>query len=365
MRWKVKNCRMSPQSPAVVAAPSGSILVVSASPASGTRIRGMLAEAGYHARSVRTAGETLAEIQRDQPELVVLALSADDTLALLGRLADHPQRQALGVLAMARGIEPESLLAAGADDVLTSPIAPKTMRLRIATLLRLKAGQHRFTEQLRSRQARELHILQRTARRLAACRTLEAVAVTVVTIVRQELGFTRAHLILWDERTQIARRRAGTNLAGEVFGTTEPAIYLGADSPLREVPGYRQIFQEGLELYKIDDMASALPATLRTWSAVPIRESLFVALRGAERLLGLIIVESLEGGQALPEESEPLLILAGQAAQALERAQSPTSCARAPRKRRRWRRSARSWPGPGAGAALHADPGADRPRPPL
>ena len=100
---------------------------------------------GHEVTAVDTGAEGLANVLRDQPDLVLLDVQLPDAtgLELCRRLrADPAAKDTVIVMVSASAAESEvdAGLSAGADDYVTKPFAPSNLVARIEALLAGRAG---------------------------------------------------------------------------------------------------------------------------------------------------------------------------------------------------------------------------------
>jgi putative two-component system response regulator len=119
------------------------ILVVDDDPAIVDLLRRMLTREGYDVISAADGLEALQQVAAHNPDLVLLDVTMPrmDGFAVCRRLKDNEQT-ALIPVTMLTGLDDQDHrrrgIEAGADDFLTKPVDPITLRARIRTQLRLK-----------------------------------------------------------------------------------------------------------------------------------------------------------------------------------------------------------------------------------
>ncbi len=299
-----------------------SIVVVESEPAALARMAEALREAGYDVREAADADEALILLDSSIPDLLVVHIAGQGGPALLGMLRAHPIRAAMAILGMAGQTEAAGLLEAGADDVLALPLNLETLKIKAVALCRLKQGE-RAARELAGRHARDQQLLQRAERRLAACGTIDDVLTVTAELVRANLGYDRVSIAHYDAPSSMLRYAIGTDEQGRIYSPIDPpvSVSLREGSALRDLPVYQAIFVQGQETYYIPETAGRIPAYFRPFLNGPVRESLLVALRAGERVVGLITVDNLPSGRRFgPEDSGLLVTLARQAGLAVERA---------------------------------------------
>jgi signal transduction histidine kinase/CheY-like chemotaxis protein len=301
------------------------ILVAHADPITRTLITRTLGEDGYTASEAGSGREALTRMEATLPDLLILDPSAAEPgdLNLLALLRDHPIRATMATLALDRGAGGLSpLLDAGADDVLAIPLNPQALRLKVQTLLRLKLAE-RTARELLTRRARDQQALQRANQRLAAGQSLAETLTIAAEVVRANLGYDRVSIALYDTQTQTLRNYVATDAQGRISASPEVplTVSLAPGSPLRDIPAYQALFEQGQPLFYLPDSGGRAPAYFRPYLDGPVRETLLVALRLQDRPVGLITVDNLLSGRPFGAEDATLLVtLAGQVALAIERA---------------------------------------------
>ncbi|HWE61747.1 MAG TPA: histidine kinase dimerization/phospho-acceptor domain-containing protein, partial [Chloroflexota bacterium] len=142
----------------------------------------------------------------------------------------------------------------------------------------------------------------------------------------------RASVALYDPATAALRNYVTTDRHGHLRATNDLSpISLAPGSPLRDLPAYQALFEQGQDLFYLPDSAGRAPAYFRPYLDGPVRETLLVALRTPQAPVGLLTVDNLLSGRRFgPEDGGLLVTLAGQAALAIERARlAETLAARA------------------------------------
>ncbi len=298
------------------------VLVVEDEAAPRTRIAVALREAGHEVREAGDAEEALVLLDSVIPDLLILHIAGPRRRVLLDALRTHPIRAAMAILGLGGQHEAADLLEAGADDFLPLPLNLDVLRIKTVALSRLKQAE-RAARELTSRRARDQHILQRAERRLAGCATVDEALTVAAELVRANLGYDRVSIAHFDPSSAMLRYLIGTDEQGRVYGPSDPPVTvdLRPGSALSDLPAYQAMFGQGLETYYIPDTAGRAPAYFRPLLDGPVRESLLVAMRAGEQVLGLITVDNLPSGRPFgPEDSGLLVTLARHAAVAVERA---------------------------------------------
>ncbi|MGH2343756.1 MAG: ATP-binding protein, partial [Chloroflexota bacterium] len=198
----------------------------------------------------------------------------------------------------------------------------QALRIKVRSLLRLKLAERAIRE-LAGRHARDQQALQRAGQRLAGCGALAEVLTVAAEVIRANLGYDRVSIALYDEEILNLRHVIGTDDQGRVFSpqAVPISVSLRPGSALRDLPAYQALFEQGQETYYIPDTAGRAPAYFRPYLDGPVRESLLVALRAGQRVVGWVTVDNLLSGRPFGPDNEGLLItLARQIALAIERA---------------------------------------------
>ncbi len=297
-------------------------MVVESEPATLARIAAALREVGHDVREAADVDAALVLLDAVIPDLLVVHLPGQAGSALLGMLRSHPIRAAMAILGMAGQTEVADLLEAGADDVLALPLNLDTLKIKAVALCRLKQGE-RAARELAGRHARDQQLLRRAERRLAAAGAVDDVLTVTAELARANLGYDRVSIAHYDAPSSTLRYVLGTDEQGRVYSPIDPpvSVNLGEGSALRDLPVYQAIFVQGQETYYIPDTAGRVPAYFRPFLNGPVGESLLVAMRAGDRVVGLITVDNVPSGRKFgPEDSGLLVTLARQAGLAVERA---------------------------------------------
>ena len=137
----------------VAGLPDALIMIVDGEPHDGERIQAFLAEAGYR-RFVQAddAGKAIALMRSELPGVLLLDLELANAggMQLLASLRDDPELRHVPVVVLSGSADPQvkrMALAAGAMDVLSKPVDPAELGLRLRNLLAASAyrdylGQH-------------------------------------------------------------------------------------------------------------------------------------------------------------------------------------------------------------------------------
>lgn len=135
------------------------------------RVRSILTPAGYDVLPARGTAAALQTVAQNGADLVLLdvARHGEDGIAAFRQIRQGMGRSALPILMLTSATDREAqrrALAAGADDLLTKPLDPEELRVRVHTLLELKAHREqdaRVEEQLQDPRTRWLQ-MERLAR---------------------------------------------------------------------------------------------------------------------------------------------------------------------------------------------------------
>ena len=161
--------------------------------------------------------------------------------------------------------------------------------------------------------------LQQTTTQLARCRTSAELLDLTYEAIHTGLGFDRVGVLLLDTAGGALVPRIGTDARGGKFYPQ------GRSEPLGEGASYSRLLSDprmGLEgpgyVYRADATAETAPAERPHLDGEP-RGNLLVALRTAERALGVISVDNLATGRPIgPGDAPPLVAFASVMATALE-----------------------------------------------
>ena len=299
-----------------------SILLASGDSSASARVAAILRESGHAVREALDVPEALAALDLAVPDLLILDLPGVQGHTLLEALRSHPIRSTMAILALDGQQAAAGLLEAGVDDVLPLPLNQEMLRIKVRALIRLKHAE-RAARELVGRRARDQHALQRAGERLAACPTLFEVLTVAAELVRGNLGYDRVSIAHFDSAARTLRYVVGTDDQGRVYGPIDPplTVSLGEGSPLRDLPAYHALFLQGQETYYVPDTAGRAPAYFRPALDGPVRESLLVAMRVGDQVVGLITVDNLPSGRPFaPDDSGLLATLARQVGVAVLRA---------------------------------------------
>ncbi|XXF76572.1 response regulator [Myxococcaceae bacterium GXIMD 01537] len=108
------------------------------------RVRSILAPAGYDVLPAAGTAEALEAVAQDAADLVLLDVSrhGDEGIAACRQIRQELGRPSLPILMLTPATDREArrrALAAGVDDLLTKPLDPDELKVRVHTLLELKA----------------------------------------------------------------------------------------------------------------------------------------------------------------------------------------------------------------------------------
>jgi signal transduction histidine kinase len=141
------------------------------------RVRSILAPAGYDVLPASTTAAALEALAQDAADLVLLDMSwhGDAGLAACRQIRQGLGRPSLPILMLAQGTDREAqsrALAAGVDELLLKPLDADELKVRVHTLLELKAHREQDARQEASMQDPRARWLQ--MERLARVGTLAA-----------------------------------------------------------------------------------------------------------------------------------------------------------------------------------------------
>jgi PAS domain S-box-containing protein len=179
---------------------SGNILVVDDSLTSRTLSRLYLEEAGYTVREAESAGQALAMIAEQPPDVVLLDVILPDLdgFEITRRLRDDPLLSSIPIVLVTALGDVESKvrgLEAGANDFLSKPPDEAELNARVRTLLRLKRNQ----EELLAEKAK-IELLYRVSRELSAELEIEALLSRILELTVESSAACGGHIVLFDEQ---------------------------------------------------------------------------------------------------------------------------------------------------------------------
>lgn len=116
------------------------ILIVDDEPNILLSLKFLMTKAGYSVRTAKDGEEALAEVAREQPDLMLLDVMMPkiDGFTVCSRVRAEPSYSAIRIVmltARGRDVEREKGLALGADDYITKPFSTKDALERVAGLL--------------------------------------------------------------------------------------------------------------------------------------------------------------------------------------------------------------------------------------
>ena len=116
------------------------VLIVDDEPNILLSLKFLMTKAGYLVRTAKDGEEALAEVGRDQPDLMLLDVMMPkiDGFTVCQRVKSTPEWQHVRVImltARGRDVEREKGLALGADDYITKPFSTKDALDRVAAIL--------------------------------------------------------------------------------------------------------------------------------------------------------------------------------------------------------------------------------------
>ncbi|MBN1888250.1 MAG: GAF domain-containing protein [Thermoflexales bacterium] len=179
---------------------SGHILVVDDSMTSRTLSRLYLEEAGYTVLEAESAGQALAMIAEQPPDVILLDVILPDLdgFEITRRLRDDPLLSSIPIVLVTALGDVESKirgLEAGANDFLSKPPDEAELMARVHTLLRLKRNQ----EELLAEKAK-IELLYRVSRELSAELEIEALLSRILELTVESSAACGGHIVLFDER---------------------------------------------------------------------------------------------------------------------------------------------------------------------
>lgn len=116
------------------------ILIVDDEPNILLSLKFLMTKAGYSVRTAKDGEEALAEVAREQPDLMLLDVMMPklDGFSVCSRVKATPEYSSIRIVmltARGRDIEREKGLSLGADDYITKPFSTKDTLDRVAGLL--------------------------------------------------------------------------------------------------------------------------------------------------------------------------------------------------------------------------------------
>ncbi|MEQ1710764.1 MAG: response regulator [Hyphomicrobium sp.] len=116
------------------------VLIVDDEPNILLSLKFLMTKAGYLVRTAKDGEEALAEVGRDQPDLMLLDVMMPkiDGFTVCQRVKSTPEWKHVRVImltARGRDVEREKGLALGADDYITKPFSTKDALDRVAAIL--------------------------------------------------------------------------------------------------------------------------------------------------------------------------------------------------------------------------------------
>jgi two-component system alkaline phosphatase synthesis response regulator PhoP len=127
-----------------------------------------LKNAGYSVKAVSTGGDALAQVENEQPALIVLDLMLPDMdgIEVCRRIRQRRDIPILMLTARDEDVDKIIGLEVGADDYMTKPFNPRELVARVKSILRRSAPAHRAAESAQIRHGdllvdsgrREVHV---------------------------------------------------------------------------------------------------------------------------------------------------------------------------------------------------------------
>jgi two-component system, OmpR family, alkaline phosphatase synthesis response regulator PhoP len=132
----------------VAASQAQTVLIVEDEPSIASFVSLYLKKAGYGVKSVGSGGEALAQVEAEQPALVVLDLMLPDMdgIEVCRRIRQRRDIPILMLTARDEDIDKIIGLEVGADDYMTKPFNPRELVARVKSILRRSAPARRDSE---------------------------------------------------------------------------------------------------------------------------------------------------------------------------------------------------------------------------
>jgi len=135
------------------------VLVVEDEPSIASFISLYLKNAGYRVKAVNSGGDALAQVEVEQPALIVLDLMLPDMdgIDVCRRIRQRKDIPILMLTARDEDVDKIIGLEVGADDYMTKPFNPRELVARVKSILRRSTPARRASESAQIRHG-ELHV---------------------------------------------------------------------------------------------------------------------------------------------------------------------------------------------------------------
>ncbi len=187
------------------------ILVADDRPDNVTLLVRYLEYEGYDQVSAQDGVETLAKVQDEMPDLVLLDINMPnkDGFTVLEEIRANPALEHIPVIILtAARLDPSDVqegLNLGADDYITKPFDRHELMARIRTKLRVKEA-----EDIIRRRNRELSLLPEIGKELSARLDIKDIANVVLKRTVETLGANEGHMLLLDAEGRTTNRHKTT-----------------------------------------------------------------------------------------------------------------------------------------------------------
>jgi two-component system, NtrC family, sensor kinase len=271
---------------------------------------------GYVVSTVAGASEAREALASQSFDILLLDLNIPDIdgLTLLEEIRNTDRRLPILMITGSASVEHAAkAMRLGAQGLLLKPFSPTILRDTVADIL------HQRRENRVHDRITVLRPVVQISQRLLAELDLPRLQNLIIETVRTELGADRASLMLLEEDSQMLRIVALSGLP--------PNVQLGHRVPVeRSLAGWVAMHRQSLVVDRRGEVSPPAPHLRGVFAEDNIVSAISVPLIAGERVLGVLNAAKVRTGPIFTEDDQELLVLlAAQAAIAIENARLYTA----------------------------------------